>query len=138
EEPLSTSGFLAHRWFQQSMLFGGAFEVPSIDDDVALMRFRRDAGSLSAWYESMVVFDRQWVLSQFDASHTGVYRLFVEELGAFDIVWESVTIPSVTPGYVMRLLLLLVIAHLPVFVSMRLPYRSLLDTVVPASRSERP
>ncbi|MCG8480822.1 MAG: hypothetical protein MI724_17140 [Spirochaetales bacterium] len=138
EEPLSTAGFLAHRWFQQSMLFGGAFEVPSIGDSVTLMRFRRDAGTLAAWHESVMVFDRQWVLSQFAAGSTGVYRLFVEEHGAFDIVWESVTIPSVTPGYVMRLLLLLVVAHLPVFVSMRLPYRSLLDTVVPTSRSERP
>ncbi len=138
EEPLSTSGFLAHRWFQQSMLFGGTFEVPSIGQGVTLMRFRRDQGTLSSWHESMVVFDRQWVLSQFAEGHTGVYRLFVEERGAFDIVWESMTIPSVTPGYVVRLILLLVIAHLPVFVSMRLPYRGLLDTVVPASRSERP
>ena len=138
EEPLSTAGYIAHRWYQSSLMFGGAYEVPRLGASILMQRLRRgDGGSLEAYQEEVRRFDTAWLISQFDAPEGTAYRLFVRERGAFRVVEASPGLPSVSAARLAVDLILLLVPFITLTVTMRLPYRGLLGTVGAASRSER-
>ena len=126
-DPLSTAGYVAHRWYQSTLMFGGAYELPPLNETIDLQRLRREPQGLVAWTQEVERFDHEWVARQFSPPQGSVYRLFVREQGAFRIVWEGgdriireqtdrLVGPSEPPS--------------------RLPYRGLLGTVGTAPRSE--
>jgi hypothetical protein len=136
-EPLSTAGYVAHRWYQETLMYGGQFEVPNMDETIELQRLRRDVAGLEAYRSEVERFDTEWIAQQFSAPPGSVYRLFFQERGAFRVIFRPLrftVLDIVTYG---RRALLLLIPFIVLAVSIRLPYRGLLGTVGAASRSER-
>jgi hypothetical protein len=126
-EPLSTTGYLAHRWYQSTLMFGGAYELPPLNETIELQRLRREPQGLVAWTQEVERFDHEWVTRQFSPPPGSVYRLFVQEQGAFRIVWEGGDrVPGRQTDRLVR----------PSEPPSRLPYRGLLGTVGTAPRSE--
>ena len=136
-EPLSTAGYLAHRWYQDTLLYGGTFRVPSLGDRITIQRLRREGAGLSAYREPVREFGPQWVAEQFREPQGTAYTLFTQEEGAFRVVRTPLQLTVVSPTGTMRRLAMLILPLLALASGMRLPYRGLLGTVGAASRSER-
>lgn len=136
-DPLSVAGFIAHRRFQSSFLYGGQFAPPSPGETVALRRFRRDGDRIEAFEEERVRFDGTWVREELSVASPSVYALFAREGGVFSVVLEPLYAPSFSYDVALIHIILLFFALLPVLIRIRLPYRDALGTVAVASRSER-
>lgn len=127
--PLSTAGYIAHRRYQESLLFGGAFAVPDRDETVQLVRFAREEGRIRDVPETVITFGEEWVREQLVPSPGSAYQLMID--GSRSII--------VTPGVVatvqvprQRLLyyaIVVIIGGVPLLFAVRLPYRSRIDTV---------
>ncbi len=137
QKPLSTAGFVAHRRYQRSLLYGGAYEVPSAGEAVGLTRFRRAGDRIETWEEEVLRFDGEWVLNEFDVPDDSAYSLFVREGGAFFVRWESLGSVLLTRQSMIAQILLLFAFLIPLFTPFGLPYRTGLGTVAVASRSAR-
>lgn len=138
EEPLSTAGFLAHRWYQDTLVYGGQYRLPDLDTPLTIQRLRRDGGRLVAYDDEVARFSDEWIVAQFTDVPGSVYRLFVLETGAFRLVrTAAVSVAPPEPFEAVRALALLVVPLLALAAGMRLPSRGLLGTVGAASRSER-
>lgn len=135
--PLSVAGFIAHRRFQDSLLFGGEYSVPEVGESVLLRRFRRNGGVIEAWEEEQLRFDGEWVVETYSVPADTVYALFSTEGGVFSIGREQIFSAGIPRGYVQTQVLLLFLFVLPLLLPIRLPYRDGLGTVAIASRSER-
>lgn len=135
--PLSVAGYIAHRRYQDSLLFGGEFAVPEAGESVLLQRFRRHDGAIESWEEEQLRFDGEWVMETYTVPSDTVYTLFTSEGGVFSIVREQVFSVGIPREYVRTQVLLLFLFVLPLLVPIRLPYRDGLGTVAIASRSER-
>lgn len=134
EEPLSTSGYLAHRKFQESLVYGGAFRLPDLDETVELVRFVREEGRIRNFSEAVLTFDREWVSRQMRPAPGTVYQLIVNEGGVVTVRLKSLP-PDVLPRRRVFLLFFpILIGFLPLVYGLRLPYRSRIDTVAFASR----
>jgi hypothetical protein len=136
-DPLSTAGYLAHRWYQDSLAFGGTFEVPEANAAVELQRLRRGEAGLEAYRDVVRRFDGEWIGQRFRPSQAAAYRLFVEEEGAFRVVREPVALHAVDIRHYLFTMVLLLLPFVALSLGMRLPYRGLLGTVGAASRSQR-
>jgi hypothetical protein len=136
-DPLSTAGYLAHRWYQDTLAFGGTYEVPEGNAPIELQRLRRGDAGLEAYLEEVRRFDAEWIAQRFTPSQPTAYRLFVEEEGAFRVIREPVALHAVDIRYYLATMVLLLFPFVALSLGMRLPYRGLLGTVGAASRSQR-
>jgi hypothetical protein len=136
-DPLSTAGYLAHRWYQDTLAFGGTYEVPHADAAIELQRLRRGEAGLEAYRDVVRRFDAEWIGQRFAPTQPSAYRLFLEEAGAFRVVREPVAIHSVDIRRYLTTMVLLLLPFVALSLGMRLPYRGLLGTVGAASRSQR-
>lgn len=96
--PVSSAGYVAHRRFQDTLFFGGAFEIPQRDEAVAITRFTRDDGRIEAFEELMFRLDDPWLTSVFVPDETSVYSLFSLEEGVFVVYPREVTEAVLSPG----------------------------------------
>lgn len=135
--PLSTTGFFAHRWFQESLLYGGEYETPVEGGVVSLQRFARVEGRIESRQEELLRTDGMWIIDSLDTSPHSVYSVFSREGGVFTVVEEPLGVATIPREYVTTHALLLFLFVLPLLFPIRLPYRSTLGTVAVASRSER-
>ncbi|MEX2444891.1 MAG: hypothetical protein WD492_14925 [Alkalispirochaeta sp.] len=137
DEPLSTAGYLAHRWYQETLMYGGRYEVPKTNEAVELQRLRRDEGRLEAYQSEVERFDEEWIARQFSSPPGTAYRLFIRERGAFRITFQPLRFAVVDINTYGRRALLLLIPFITLALSIRLPYRGVLGTVGAVSRSAR-
>lgn len=135
--PLSTAGFVAHRWFHAALIYGGIYEVPAAGEAISLQRLRRQDGRLESFQEEVIRFDRSWLEAMYRDSGQGVYRLFVEEPGAFAVGYRAVGAAGIDRHLHLQRLALLAVPLGPLMLGMRLPYRGVLGTVGAPSRSHR-
>ncbi|MFO8042505.1 MAG: hypothetical protein R6U25_04815 [Alkalispirochaeta sp.] len=137
DEPLSTAGYVAHRWYQETLIYGGRYEVPSLDQALELQRLRRGPTGLEAYQSEVGRFNQEWISQQFSTPPGSAYRLFIEERGAFRIRFQPLRFAVVDVLTYGRRAGLLLIPFIALVVGIRLPYRGLLGTVGTVSRSER-
>ncbi|MFW5827867.1 MAG: hypothetical protein ACOCU4_07235 [Alkalispirochaeta sp.] len=137
DTPLSTAGYVAHRWYQETLLYGGRYEVPEMNEGIALQRLRRESGGLEAYRSEVTRFDEEWISRQFDAPTGSAYRFFFQERGAFQVTFQPLRLPVLDVLLYGRRAILLLIPFITLGLSIRLPYRGVLGTVGAASRSER-
>jgi hypothetical protein len=135
--PLSVAGFFAHRRFQDSLVYGGTFEIPRPEEVVTLRRFRREDNRIVDWQEERLRFGASWVLDQYENPPGTAYDLFVEEGGMFTIVRTRLATPLASTELMLAQIALVFLVVFPVLLRIRLPYRGALGTVAVASRSER-
>lgn len=129
DSPLSTAGYLAHRRYQESLLFGGSFSVPAMDEVVALVRFARAEGRIRDFYEPMITFDGDWVYRQLSPEPWSAYHLVVQE-GAFLVFTTRTLTRNVPPpGRLLYLFFPIIVGFGPLMHGLRLPYRSRIGTV---------
>jgi hypothetical protein len=138
EHPVSSAGYLAHRWYQTSLLYGGSFNVPELGETITLQRLRRDGPGLRAFYEEVRRFDEAWITQQLSQAPTDLYRLFTDEPGVFRIDAQPIGAPGVERVHLVIALAVMCVPIAPLPAAARLPYRGLLGTVSAASRSKRP
>jgi hypothetical protein len=137
--PLSTGGYLAHRWYQSTLRYGGTFQLPARNEIVSLTRFRREGGTLVSWDEEVFRADAPWFIAQFrndrvmaqspEQSRYSVYRMFVAERGAFAVTRRLVQLPSLPIGDALTIALLLLGVAFFANVAIRLPYNGRIGTV---------
>jgi len=137
DTPLSTAGYVAHRWYQETLLYGGRYEVPEMNESIALQRLRREAGGLEAYRSEVERFDGEWISRQFATPPGSAYRLFFRERGAFQVTFQPLRFAALDVTRYGRRAILLLIPFITLGLSIRLPYRGVLGTVGAASRSER-
>lgn len=137
ETPLSTAGFVAHRWFHSTLLYGGEYRLPTAGEAVTLQRLRREEGRLSAFQEEVLRYDRSWLSAVYRDSARGAYRLFTEEPGAFSLGYRQRVVSGLDRRRHLNRLALLALPLAPLMLGMRLPYRGVLGTVGAPSRSQR-
>lgn len=137
DEPLSTAGYLAHRWYQETLIYGGRYEVPGLNQVLELQRLRRGPTGLEAYQSEVGRFNQEWISRQFSTPPGSAYRLFIEERGAFRIRFQPLRFAVVDMLTYGRRVGLLLIPFIALAVGIRLPYRGLLGTVGTVSRSER-
>ncbi|HKK49196.1 MAG TPA: hypothetical protein VJ932_08870, partial [Alkalispirochaeta sp.] len=135
--PLSTAGYVAHRWYQETLLYGGRYEVPEVNHVIELQQLRRESGGLEAYRSEVERFDEEWILQQFSTAPGSAYRLFYRERGAFQVTFQPVQFTALDVTRYGRRAMLLLIPFITLALSIRLPYRGVLGTVGAASRSER-
>ncbi len=128
-KPLSSAGYVAHRRYQETMLYGGVFAVPRDAEVLELTRFSRQDGRLQAFGEEVFAFDASWLESIFDPDPQFVYVLFADEQGVFAVAPQPDTGTQVSPSAVPILLLAILLVLGALLISIRLPYRSGIDTV---------
>ncbi|TVR67445.1 MAG: hypothetical protein EA427_13735 [Spirochaetaceae bacterium] len=133
--PLSTAGYLAHRRYQESLLFGGTFTVPAMDEVVALVRFARDGGRIRDFHEPVLTFDGEWVYRQLSPEPHSAYHLVVHEGSFLVFTRNSLTRKTLSPERLFFLLFVVIVGFGPLMYGLRLPYRSRIGTVGLASRS---
>lgn len=133
--PLSTAGYLAHRRFQESLIFGGTFAVPDLDEVVALVRFSRDQGRIRDFQEPVITFDAEWVARQLSPESRSAYQLITREGATLIITKRALPGQSASPGQSILLILVALVGFSPLMYGWRLPCRSQIDTVGLASRS---
>lgn len=135
EHPLSVAGYLAHRRYQQSLLYGGDFSVPEPGDRIEITRFTREGGRVLDFSETRLVFDQGWLEAQRVPPARSVYGLFTLEGPQTVIAPRELTlrpVPHDRAGWAF----LAFLAGLAVLVcGMRLPYGSRLGTVGLALRN---
>ncbi len=135
--PLSVAGYFAHRRYQDSLLYGGEFEVPEPNEVVALRRFRRENARIVEWQDERIRFGAGWVLGQYSNPTGTAYSLFIEEGGIFTVVRSPLVTPLASTELMIAQIALAFLVVFPVLLRIRLPYRGALGTVAVASRSER-
>ncbi|SIP89109.1 hypothetical protein SAMN05920897_101156 [Alkalispirochaeta americana] len=134
EYPLSIAGYLAHRRYQQSLLYGGDFSVPDLGERIELTRFTREEGRIMDFPETRLVFDLAWLEAQFEPSPQSVYRLFTSEGTRTMIAHRELKLRPVLEARAGWAFLAFLAGGLALVGGMRLPYRSRLGTVGLASR----
>lgn len=132
--PLSTSGYLAHRRFQESLLFGGEFAVPDLDEAVTLNRFVRDQGRIREAPESVITFDREWLERQLTPAPHSVYYLLTREGGVLVVSSGTVRVETLPLERFFFLVLVVLVGFGPLIYGIRLPYTGGIGTVGLASR----
>ncbi|MFW5694135.1 MAG: hypothetical protein ACOCYB_03130 [Alkalispirochaeta sp.] len=137
DTPLSTAGYVAHRWYQETLMYGGQYQVPEMGHTIELQRLRREADELQAYRTEMERFDEEWISQQFSTPPGSAYRLFLQERGAFQVRFQPLRFAMIDLVVYGRRALLLLIPFVTLGLSIRLPYRGVLGTVGAASRSER-
>lgn len=75
-EPLSTAGYLAHRFFQQGIVYGADYRLPKLGEDLGIRRFRATDRGLAAFREQKLAIDASWMQHQLGNAVGGVYTLF--------------------------------------------------------------
>ncbi len=67
------SDYLAHRAYQEGLLYGRAFGFPGRDEEVTLERFRQEAdGAYAGFTEAVLVFDAAWIAAVLEDPPAGV------------------------------------------------------------------
>ncbi|MFW6292384.1 MAG: hypothetical protein ACOC7V_08660, partial [Spirochaetota bacterium] len=70
--------YLAHRAFQEGLVYGRSYGFPEPGEPVELTRFREQPdGSYSSYRESVLVFDEAWVAHALETAPTGIARMLV-------------------------------------------------------------
>lgn len=77
-EPLSTAGYLAHRFFQQGIVYGAVYRLPKLGEDLGIRRFRATDRGLAAFREQKLAIDASWMQHQLGDAVGGVYALFTD------------------------------------------------------------
>lgn len=128
-KPLSIAGYIAHRRFQETMMYGGTFAVPSDGEVVSLTRFTREEGRLVPFREERAVLDSQWIDRQLNPDPRSVYALFTVEPGIFSVAPQEIAPQE--PGGAVNFPQVLAILGAALLFSLvvRLPYREGIDTV---------
>lgn len=132
--PLSTAGFVAHRWYQDTLVWGGQYRVPAPGEAAAIYRYERSADGLTARLEPQVVADERWLATLSDAGRTSLYRVFLEEGGVFSVVAQPFAVAGPAPGLLMRLALIVLSVPLLLASIERLPKVGAVGTVQAARR----
>lgn len=70
--------YLAHRAFQEGLVYGRSYGFPEPGEPVELTRFREQPdGSYSSYRESVLVFDQAWVAHALETAPAGIARMLV-------------------------------------------------------------
>ena len=76
DAPLSTAGYLAHRFFQQGIVYGADYRLPTLGEDLGIRRFRATDRGLTAFHEPKLAIDASWMQRQLNGTVGGLYALF--------------------------------------------------------------
>ena len=76
DAPLSTAGYLAHRFFQQGIVYGAVYRLPTLGEDLGIRRFRATDRGLAAFREPKLAIDASWMQRQLNGTVGGLYALF--------------------------------------------------------------
>jgi hypothetical protein len=127
--PLSTAGYLAHRRYQESLLYGGSFSVPDHNETVQLVRFARDAGRIRDIPETVITFGDEWIREQLDPPAESAYQLLVDGNRLLVVAPDVAVTVHVSRQRLLYYVILVALGGLPLLFAVRLPYRSRIDTV---------
>ncbi len=73
------SDYLAHRAYQEGLVFGRRYAFPAPDEAVALSRYREEPdGSYSSFEETVLTFDQSWIESALRDAPAGLTRVLVD------------------------------------------------------------
>lgn len=84
-EPISTAGYLAHRAHQASLMWGGQYQLPAVNESLAIATFRRAESRILREERPVFVADSTWIGAQIGDPATPLYRMLVEEGGVFAV-----------------------------------------------------
>ena len=73
------SDYLAHRAYQEGLIFGRRYGFPAPDEAVALSRYREEPdGSYSSFEETVLTFDQAWIDAALRDAPVGLTRVLVD------------------------------------------------------------
>lgn len=134
-DALSTAGYLAHRWYQEGLLYGAEFRVPAYGEALHLQRLEERGGGLTMVFEPVTVFDEGWIAHRMLPDESELYRIIVDEGGVFVVRPEVVRIPSLSPRRTVELLAAILISLVPLGLGLR--SRGVIGTVKSVSMKEQ-
>jgi|GEM_PF-3028389 len=134
-DALSTAGYLAHRWYQDGLLYGAGFRIPGYGEKLQLRRLEEQDGGLRTVLEPVATFDEAWIAHRMGPDATGIYRIITEEGGVFVVRPEVVRVPSLPPRRTVELLAAILISLVPLGFGLR--SRGVIGTVKSVSMKEQ-
>lgn len=79
----NVADYLAHRAYQESFIYGGAYKVPAPGEEIVIERFNlAENGSLVAYEEPVLAFDQSWVDAALEESPDGLVSLLARSAPA--------------------------------------------------------
>ncbi|MFW6338216.1 MAG: hypothetical protein ACOC25_04755 [Alkalispirochaetaceae bacterium] len=77
----NVASYVAHRAFQESILYGGTFDVPVVGEEVVLPTYEMVEGRLRESREAVLRFDQQWLEETLEggAAYPGVQTVLLSE-----------------------------------------------------------
>lgn len=79
--------YLAHRAFQEGLVYGRSHGFPETDETVEITRFREQPdGSYSSYREAVLVYDDEWVSQALESAPRGIARMLIDLGSAAGVV----------------------------------------------------
>ncbi len=127
-DPLSTAGFIAHRWYQEGMLYGAEYTIPRYEENLTLTRYVEADGTIRSRQEIVASFNTQWLATQQTLTQHGVYQIIVDEGGLFVVRQKPVHLSVLSARRAVELFAIVLFSILPLVFVLR--SRSTLGTVM--------